>query len=38
MGELIFTLFVGSWMFFVGAFMNIYLTKEERKEIGKKAS
>lgn len=31
MGELIFSLFVGLWIFFIGAFMNIYLSKEERE-------
>lgn len=30
MGELIFALFVGLWMIFVGVFMNTYLTKEEQ--------
>lgn len=38
MGELIFALFVGLWMVFVGAFMNIYLTKEEKRERAKKAN
>lgn len=38
MGELIFALFVGLWMVFVGAFMNIYLTKEEKREKSKRAN
>lgn len=38
MGELIFALFVGLWMVFTGAFMNIYLTKEENRERAKKAN
>lgn len=32
MGELIFALFVGFWMVFTGAFMNIYLSREEKRE------
>lgn len=31
MGEIVFALFVGGWMVFLGVFMNSYLTKEERK-------
>lgn len=38
MGELIFALFVGLWMVFVGAFMNTWLTKEEKRERAKKAN
>lgn len=31
MGELIFALFIGLWMIFVGIFLNVYLTKEEKR-------
>jgi len=38
MGELIFALFIGAWMVFVGVFMNVYLSKEEKRVIDRKTS
>lgn len=36
MGELIFSLFIGGWIFAVGLWMHIYLDKEEKREIKKR--
>lgn len=31
MGEIIFAVFFGAWMVFLGVFMNVSLTKEEQR-------
>lgn len=36
MGELIFSIFIGGWIFSVGLFMYVYLDREEKREILKK--
>lgn len=38
MGELIFALFIGLWLIFVGGFMNTYLSKEQERERSKETN